>query len=247
MPREEAMDIIVTDVTNMKGGHVCIAGIEPNTSTCVRPQKNVNGNRYLTYFEAKEKNIQPGSILRGNFVRANNPPQIPHVEDFLFSRLSLVGVASAADFHAVLEDSARPTVEAAFGRATNQKWFAENQPPQCSIATLKLTQILNRLRFFVDERNGKQAIKAHIVDGSGVQLQYLPIKDRRMEDHTRDILGGDYGARRLMNFYANHKEVYLRLGIGRAWAPQGETPKHWLQINGIYSFPSYMPELSAYV
>ena len=50
-----------------------------------------------------------------------------------------------------------------------------------------------------------------------------------------------------MNFYANQKEVYLRLGIGRAWAPQGETPKHWLQINGIYSFPSYMPELSAYV
>lgn len=68
-----------------------------------------------------------------------------------------------------------------------------------------------------------------------------------MEGLTRDILGGDYGARRLMNFYANQKEVYLRLGIGQAWAPQGETPKHWLQINGIYSFPSYMPELSAYV
>lgn len=241
------MDIIVTDVTNMKGGHVCIAGIEPNTGICVRPQKMVNGNRYLTYTEAKASNIQPGSILRGNFTRANNPPQIPHVEDFLFSQLSLVGIASAADFRAVLEYSARPTIEAAFGRATNQKWFSENQPPQCSIATLKLTQVLTRLRFFVDERDGRKAIKAHVVDNSGIQLQYLPIKDRRMEDHTKDILSSDYGARKLMLFYGEQNEVYLRLGIGRAWAPQGETPKHWLQINGIYSFPSYKPELSAYV
>lgn len=241
------MDIIVTDVTNMKGGHVCIAGIEPNTGTCVRPQKRVNGNRYLTYAEAKERNIQPGSILRGDFIHANNPPQIPHVEDFLFSQLNLVGVASAAEFHAVLEYSAKPTIEAAFGRATNQKWFSENQPPQCSIATLKLTQVLTRLHFFVDERDGKQTIKAHVMDSSGIQLQYIPIKDRRMEDHTGDILSGDYGARKLMRFYAEQNEVYLRLGIGRAWAREGEPPKHWLQINGIYSFPSYKPELSAYV
>lgn len=241
------MDIVVTDVTNMKGGHVCLAGIEPNSGICVRPQKRVNGNRYLTYAEAKARNIQPGSILRGDFARVNNPPQIPHVEDFFFSQFNLVGVASAADFRAVLEYSASSTIEAAFGRATNQKWFFENQPPQCSIATLKLSQVFTRLRFFVDERDGKQAIKAHVVDGSGIQLQYLPIKDRRMEDHTRDILGRDYGARNLQNFYAGQNEVYLRLGIGRAWAPQGETLKHWLQINGIYSFPSYKPELSAYV
>ncbi|MDH1475794.1 hypothetical protein N5F13_14895 [Comamonas thiooxydans] len=241
------MEIIVTDVTNMKGGHVCIAGIDPKTGICVRPQKMVNGNRYLTYAEAKANNVQPGSILRGDFRPANNPPHIPHVEDFLFSHFNVVGVATANEFQAILESSSRSTIEAAFGKSTNQKWFAENNPPQRSIATLKLNQVLQRLRFTVDDRAGQKSIKAHILDAEGVQLQYLPVKDRRLEDHTREILNGDYGAQKLKLFFATQQQVYLRLGIGRAWAPPGETPKHWLQVNGIYSFPSYKPELSAYV
>ncbi|MCV2358077.1 hypothetical protein LNV08_03745, partial [Paucibacter sp. TC2R-5] len=145
------MDIIVTDVTNMKGEHVCIAGIEPETGVCVRPQKITNGNRYLTYSEAKAKNIQPGSILRGDFRPANNPPQIPHIEDFIFSRMDLIGVASADDFRSVLDSSSKSTIAAAFGRATNQKYFTENQPPECSITTLKLSDVHTRLRFIVDE------------------------------------------------------------------------------------------------
>lgn len=241
------MDIIVTDVTNMKGGHVCIAGIDPNTGICVRPQKMVNGNKYLTYAEAKALNIQPGSILRGDFRPANNPAHTPHIEDYLFSRINVVGSASTEDFHAILDSSSSQTIEAAFGKATNQKWFLANNPPHRSIATIKLNQVFLRLRFTVDDFSGQQSIKAHILDSAGIQLQFLPIKDRRLEDHTSDILHRDYGARQLKQFYASQQHVYLRLGIGRAWAREGEVPKHWLQVNGIYSFPSYKPELSAYV
>ncbi|MCV2358078.1 hypothetical protein LNV08_03750, partial [Paucibacter sp. TC2R-5] len=86
-------------------------------------------------------------------------------------------------------------------------------------------------------------IKAHILDGGGTDLQYLPIKDRRIEDHTNDLLRFDGSARKLKLFYASQAHVYIRLGIGRAWAPEGQTPKHWMQVNGIYSFPSYRPEL----
>lgn len=241
------MDIIVTDVTNMKGGHVCIAGIDPMTGICVRPQKMVNGNRYLTYTEAKASNVQPGSIVRGDFRPASNPPNTPHIEDFFFSNFSVVGVASANDFLNVLESSSKSTIKSAFGQATNKKWFPEDCPPKCSIATLKLNQVHAQLRFTIDHRDGQQVLKGHILDAEGIQLQYLPIKDRRLEDHTKDILNGDYGANKLKLFFAAQQQVYLRLGIGRAWAPQGETPKHWLQINGIYSFPSYKPELSSYV
>jgi hypothetical protein len=40
------------------------------------------------------------------------------------------------------------------------------------------------------------------------------------------------------SFLSAQTEVYLRVGLGRAWNRPGEQDAfYWLQINGIYTFP----------
>ena len=91
------MDIVITDLTRFKNTEiVCIAGIDLQTGQCIRPMP------YIKSLNAKKLNLQPGSILRGEFTPSPNIDH-PHSEDHNYSGLSYRGQCSPEDFRAALE------------------------------------------------------------------------------------------------------------------------------------------------
>ncbi|MEE9258030.1 MAG: hypothetical protein V3U37_00685, partial [Nitrospinaceae bacterium] len=47
-------------------------------------------------------------------------------------------------------------------------------------------------------------------------------------------------------FINNQNKLYLRIGLGRAWGPENGIYGFWLQVNGIYTFPHYLPAVRSY-
>ena len=175
------MRIAVTDLTRFENRNiVCVAGIDLETGTCVRPLEQGNEYGYLEYNEVRELNVQPGTILSGNF-RPRTDASRPHVEDHWYRNdISVVGTSSSEEFEALLEDDAVTTIHAGFGSRPANRVFVE--APRHSIITLRLDNPTEQLHIVGDQFN-PQKIKAHIKDESNFNMSFTPITDLGFCDH----------------------------------------------------------------
>lgn len=58
---------------------------------------------------------------------------------------------------------------------------------------------------------------------------------------------GDKSAIADMNFHVqSQKELYLRIGLSRAYKSPDDRHGYWIQVNGIYTFPEYMDYIRCY-
>jgi len=94
-------------------------------------------------------------------------------------------------------------------------------------ASLGLYQPPGRAR--VDRSFGK--LRITLKDGELGALS-LPLTDLRLYDlelrmiHERRV--------ELLEDRIRRRNVLLSVGVGRAWAPEGDEPRHWLQVNNIH-------------
>lgn len=242
--------IIVTDLTRFHNqGLVCLAGIDPATGQCIRPFKGEPGERgnYLHFDSVKKHSVVPGSILKGEFVPKADASR-PHSEDHLVPKLRVKGSATSDEFQEVLEMSSAATFRAGFGKAPVDKFFPVAAPPAHSIFTLKLRSPAKQFSLIADEQYGPTVFKAHVEDAQGVRLSYLKVTDLGFSDHIKRIEAEDPYLRKINAFFAAQEVLYLRIGLGREYAPQGDEARRgfWLQINGIYSFPNFREDLRMY-
>ncbi|WMN55861.1 hypothetical protein NI390_02200 [Vibrio fluvialis] len=114
--------------------------------------------------------------------------------------------------------------------------------PNCSIITIKVEP--TKLTIHEDKfRKGK--LKASFWDAQNNFFGYLSITDRRFHDFAeRHYQDGELD--KVTAFIESQHELYLRIGLSRAYESEDGRHGYWLQVNGIYTFPNYHDEIEEY-
>jgi hypothetical protein len=230
--------LIVTDLTRFSNKQiVCTAGVDVQTGECIRPMP------YLAAADCQKLNILPGAILIGDFTPVARTG--PHQEDFNHSNLMFHGPCSAEEFREALESTCFASVSEGFEfdfRDPNQKMLPPNHPVQRSIVTIAVSPSKIEI---VEDMYKPGKIKVIFTDGAGQTFRYIPVTDLGFHDYA--LQHQQAGALETLNSWLqSQEEVFLRIGLSREYTnPQGRTG-FWLQVNGIYTFPDYHPEIRSY-
>jgi len=231
-----SMQIVVTDLTRFNTADLlCLAGLTSDGTRCIRPlQANVVGHGYLNYATCQQYSILPGTILEGDFSPIPGL-MAPHIEDCHFKSLTVCGICSSSQFKDILSTVSVSTFDQGFQTNITNKVIAV--APNRSIITLKIAPA--QIEIEADGYNPNK-IKAHIRDGSGYVLRYLPITDLGFYDFVGNVSKRRMSVNQINTFIATQQEVFLRIGLSRYYTePSGNRSGYWLQVNGIYTFPDY--------
>ena len=220
------MDIVVTDLTHMSGGKICIAGIDPTTGRCFRPEP------YKDRVWCAENGVEPGVVLRGAMKNLPNTTN-PHIEDRYCKALCKADGVEVEDLCDLLARTLSASVCDGFGSELpeSQKYYPRDAPPGRSIVTIEVKDI--RIVYNYSK------VKAHVTDSAGREFSFLPVADLLLREY---VLGQDEDARsgacaHVTRHLRAQDHVYCRIGLGRAFKAKDDRDGYWLQVNGIYSCP----------
>lgn len=230
-------DILITDLTQMGGEHLCMAGMARDWSV-VRP---VPAEGYLTARHLIHPTfvVRPGSVV-SLFCRSRKSTTPPHVEDVRWDMdngLKFVRQLEADSWWHVLERLASPSVEAIFEtRFARNKHILPDQAAR-SLGTLKPTA-LTGLEFRAVPRDDRSTLYLDFIDGDGEQYAKIPVNDLTLRAYVlAEIRAGKTPqaiCAALLSAWEG-RTIWLRLGLTRPW--EGRC---WLQVNGIYTAPDYL-------
>lgn len=231
-------EIIITDLTRFAPGKpiVCTAGIDDSTGECIRPLP------YLEFSNFTRMGIFPGGILSGDFT-PHPKRHSPHIEDCNYEDLKFRGPCSSTDFHSVLSRTKASNVVEGFKKTPQDgKVFPISSPPFCSIITIRVEP--SEIEIVEDSyKPGK--IRLHFADASGMQFRHISITDLGFYDYAQRHR--ESGALDELNSaIADQDEVFLRLGLGRAYDDGRGRNGYWMQANGIYTFPDKLSYVRSY-
>ncbi|OBQ55191.1 dual OB domain-containing protein [Halodesulfovibrio spirochaetisodalis] len=232
-------EYIVTDLTRFNNSElVCTAIVDLETNECLRPTP------YFKAAQCRKINMHPGAVLQGTFsIKADT--QKPHVEDAVYEQdVKFVRVASSEEFKAALDATLSESVSKGFGVDFDlgQKHIPLDSAPSVSILTLKISP--QNLSIHEDQfKKGK--LRLTFTDNEGSRFSFLSITDRGFHDYAMEHYESDK-MDSLEEFIAKQEEVYLRIGLSRKYATPDGREGYWLQGNGIYTFPDFLPEIRQY-
>lgn len=239
------MRIVVTDLTRFNNNSLlCLAGLTEDAARCIRPLFATKLG-YLSYETCRKHKVLPGTILEGEFAPSGtvNPP---HTEDHRINgNLKNCGNVSSDEFKRLLADSSCRSVNAGFASqlAHGSKVIPLGMEPAKSIITLSLRP--EDFSISVDVHNDEK-IKAHFRDSEGNKLAFLPITDLGFFDRVGRKNTRSTTAAQATKFIQSQDELYIRLGLSRAYQSPDGRNGYWLQINGIYTFPEYNNSIRTY-
>lgn len=231
------MKIIITDLTRFKNKDlVCTAGVAED-GTVIRPMP------YLTASGCKELDIHPGGILEGDFTMKNTAA--PHIEDATSTKMTFNGACSKADFQEALEKTCYPTIAEGFGieGPIRNKFIPIEITPIRSLATIKVNP---RSFSVVQTHYDPTKLRAHFSDNGGSELGFVSVADRGFSDYSLENPDDRQKVAELNQFIRSQDELYLRLGVGRPWPNKDGENGHWIQLNGIYTFPEKLEYIRCY-
>ena len=233
------MRFIVTDLTRFqKPEIVCIAGIEPKTTRCVRPMP------YLKSDMCKKLKILPGAILDGD-LQTPAKTEKPHIEDMEYKGLRFHGPCSPEEFRKVLIDTTYNSISEGFNHTLPEesKVIPAETPPDRSIITLNIDP--SQLEIVRDGYDSKK-IKLHLTDNDGRRYRFLPITDLGFYNLAISKEAEPNYTDDLNLFISSQEEVYLRIGLSRKFEHTDGRKGFWVQVNGIYTFPEFMTDVRTY-
>lgn len=231
------MKIIITDLTRFANQDiVCIAGVNPETNECIRPMP------YIQKSSCQKLNILPGAIIKGDFSPCHCEP--PHTEDKNRENLKFLGPCSSDMFRNILQKTSSTSVEDGFGitLAPGQKHIPHDNPPSKSIITLQLRP---RSLDIVEDGYNPGKLRVNFTDEKGNTFRYLSITDLGFFEYAERHAAEDK-IDELNDFIHCQEELYIRLGLSRIHQTPDGRNGFWLQVNGIYTFPSYYEEIRCY-
>lgn len=227
------MHIVVTHLTRMYHGHICVAGVEKDTREHVRPVLRGDGI-------PKELHSRNGGPLEVGAVIDFGPVRrcgaAPEIEDCYFEirNVRRVGAVGEEQLWNLLDALAAAELPAIFGDCLMT-------PPGCprSLATpegqgnasLGVWRPQCRPRLELESAGQKAKVRL-VIDDAG---KSLPVTDVRL--FQSDMLTCDEAAfHRCREALEGATDVLLCVGLGRPWSPTGSRlPRyHWLQVNGIH-------------
>jgi len=224
------MRMLVTDVTRMQPGYICVAGIERTTRARVRPVLPGHARLPLTWIASQGGKVDYKRVLEiGDGARVGSPPE---VEDVLTAEEHLVLLGTLPDdrYLEVLSEVSVADARTAFGpelkRHVNGHNFVTPQGRgDCSLAIQEVPAA--SLELFVD---GFGQIRAAWSDG-----MRLSVTDLRLYELDGKTVKSDRVTR--LNQLLQQQTGFVAFGLTRPWSnPRSGDPAwyHWLQVNAIH-------------
>ena len=233
------MEIIVTDLTKFANEEIiCTAGIERDSNECIRPMPYLKRN----YCEAKK--ILPGSVIcfDGNFDKSLNSK--PHVENCQRKGdIKNLGPCSSEEFRKILTDTDSHSVEEGFSLKIpdREKYFPVDSPPSCSIITLSINP--SKISVHRNKFNAKK-LQSWFFDINSKQFRFIPVTDLGLIIYFEKY--GDVGISKINGFIKEQEQIFIRLGLSIKYKTDDGREGHWMQLNGIYTFPEFLKETRSY-
>ncbi|HVA90880.1 MAG TPA: hypothetical protein VNL71_13675 [Chloroflexota bacterium] len=231
---------MITDVTRMRQGRVCIAGYDADLR-CVRPVLPPPRILEAALRVGKRGVICPAAEVEFNFGRTVSDP--PHTEDIFYSPNSvrLLRRLPEARWHDVLMATMSPTVEALFGQPIlsgpgHYVWRGQGERSIGTVVPQFVREVIYRQR-----DDGTWDYRLGFEDGKGTPYR-LAITDlawRKVCDHLRANGRASQDISHRSADSLRRRTVFLRIGLARGGLDS--FPEHcFLQITGIHTFPDYL-------
>lgn len=229
--------IVVTDLTRMYQGRVCIAGYD-EARHCIRPVLPPPGIAEMSLVKDHKPLAYPFTIIELDLLQPT--PKPPHTEDHLFDPDSMAYIRCVQNRREVLKWSLFDSVEKIFEQPILRKpgfYVMDCQGPR-SLGTIKPANIIG-VKYAQD---GDEAWDYRLTFYDQSDTWYrLKITDLTWQYYCRSLRGADRDPLKIaeeLTRQLKKAEVYLRLGLARGWKEYPD--RCFLQITGIYTFPDYL-------
>ena len=227
------MKIVVTHLTRMQRGYVCVAGLDPESDRAVRPV--IETARLSTKILARHGG--PFDLATMVDLGATEPiPNRPEVEDHTFSPRDarLIEPVAPARFWDMVTTRARPSLAEIFGPDLKKRGggaaVVEIGSGSASLGYLAPSE---RPELYVKSRDGRADQVRMIVADRAFELD-LGVTDIRLygSDH---VTPDPEAVRRVSDEIANGTGVVLSVGLTRPYTSAPDRPPvHWLQVNNVH-------------
>jgi hypothetical protein len=231
--------LLITDFTRMRDGHVCLAGYDEQ-GRCVRPAEP-RIHEHLVKRDGKFC-VFPSAVVELDLLEPR--PQPPHTEDHIFDLFSLqfVRKAPAREWGDALRGSLSPNVAAIFEQTIHheQGYFVLDGAGPRSVGTVRPRGIVKAIYGPGSFADGAWDYRLQFYDEAG-QFYSLKITDltwhvycdaRRSPERQPAEIAAE------LTRLLKSRKVLLRIGLSRGWAEH--RGRCYLQINGVYTSPDYL-------
>lgn len=224
------MRLVVSHLTRMTHGHICVAGIDLTSGEHIRPKRRTH--LPLDLAGSRGGPFALGAVL--DLRRLRNVGRRPEMEDREFSQehLTVKDPLPPAFFWRVLTRQAETSLLGIFGpelRRERRTWVLATERGFASLGCLAPAEIR---RLWITEYG---RVRITLVTDEGECT--LPVTDLRLYDYTPET---DYQVRAdvvawLAEQLRQPGHVLLSVGLSRPFAREhDEDALHWLQVNNIH-------------
>ena len=216
---------MITEVTRMSGGLVCVAGIDLETRRILRPLQ-VDGSNW------EERGWVDGGYMHVGAILDLEPaapgyPAFPHAsEDWRVARVGFVATASPEDLYGACVETADDSLDAIFDNAIFEGRYVVADTRCRSLGCV----MIDADALGTSGRFNKVQLSYRDDDGDWVNL---PVTELQTKAHADSEVGAAALAARIA---AVDGPVALRIGLSRAWdgGDQHFDPKRcYMQLNGV--------------
>ncbi len=231
--------IVITDVTRMQEGRVCIAGYDQH-GQCVRPVLPPPGIHESTLFAGQRSIIFPSAKVEFEFTQST--PKPPHTEDIRYNPASVRFIERQPEerWHKMLEATLSKNVCEIFEQPIHSEhghYILDGQGPR-SLGTIRpicITQVIYELS---PENKWQYRLRFEDRTGADYRLTITDLAWRYYCDYCRTQDKAPAGIALTLLHTIQAREVYLRVGLARGWDKFPD--RCYLQLTGIHTFPDYL-------
>lgn len=228
--------LVITDVTRMYEGRVCIAGYD-REGTCVRPVLPPPGIAETMLYDAQgHPAIFPFAEVEFDLLHPD--PEPPHVEDYRYDPRSVRFLRRIGDEERarILQSTTFPTLGDLFGVPVLSgpgHYIPKGQGCR-SLGTIR-PQTVTQVIYGVED--GKTKYRLGFVQGDGSALT-LTVTDLTWRYYLEYGRRKGFSLQRISSDLTRalqHVDVYLRIGLARGWDKFPD--RCYVQITGVYTVP----------
>lgn len=231
--------LVITDLTRMHRGMVCIAGYDKDLH-CIRPILPPPGiSEHQLLAPNGKPIIFPFAVVELDLLEPR--PEPPHTEDVYFFSPSPRLLRPAKDPRQVLEKTTFETVQALFEQPIHNDfgfYVMEGHGPR-SLGTIHPASIA-QVGYEPEPGRGAWDYRLAFTDARG-DIYRLKITDLTWQSYCQSLRNEQRDPAKIaleLTDLLQSSDVFLRIGLARGWKEHPE--RCYLQITGIYTLPNYL-------
>ncbi|MDR6129082.1 dual OB domain-containing protein [Sphingomonas sp. SORGH_AS_0438] len=219
--------IVITEVTRMTGGMVCVAGLDIHSGAMIRPLQPDGRNWEQSKWVDKDYMVV-GNIL-SLVPAAAGSSAYPHAsEDYRVKTVRRLGTASNDDLYIACRDNSDSDADSVFDNQINDEKYVVAGTKCRSLGCIMVSHSKLKASVFYDK------IQVSYRDSQG-SWHNFPVTDLTAKS-SKSLEEGAASLNERISMSSYFKPVALRLGLSRAW--KGKNNEYnpmrcYVQLNGI--------------